>query len=320
MTKVATKAEPETVGELVDNLPAPSAAAPVPMENTIFQIIERASRDPNVDIDKMERLILMQERVQARQAEIEFDNAMSGAQEDMKAVQTDSLNKQTGSKYASYAALDAAIRPIYAAHGFSLSFDTADGAPPDSVRVVCKVAHRGGHRERPRVDMPCDGKGAKGGDVMTRTHAMGSAVSYGKRYLLGMIFNLATTKDDDGNAAGAKGMSGGGTDFRPERRANVPANFVEASRQDGTLDETRKKGDMPGAKAKPNAAAKTKTFIDNAVQTVKLSAHTVESISVFQKENTKQLDWIKENFPTEYDRFAIARDDAYEAARARVPS
>lgn len=50
--------------------------------------------------------------------------------------------------------------------------------------------------------MPADGKGAKGGDVMTKTHAAGSAMSYGQRYLLKMIFNLAVGDDDDGQKAG----------------------------------------------------------------------------------------------------------------------
>jgi hypothetical protein len=50
--------------------------------------------------------------------------------------------------------------------------------------------------------MPSDGKGAKGNDVMTRTHAAGSAMSYGMRYLLKAIFNIAIGEDDDGNAAG----------------------------------------------------------------------------------------------------------------------
>jgi ERF superfamily len=49
--------------------------------------------------------------------------------------------------------------------------------------------------------MPADGKGAKGGDVMTKTHAAGSAFTYGQRYLLKMIFNIAIGDDDDGNRA-----------------------------------------------------------------------------------------------------------------------
>jgi hypothetical protein len=53
---------------------------------------------------------------------------------------------------------------------------------------------------RYQADMPADGKGAKGGDVMTKTHATGSGMSYGMRYLLKMIFNVAVGEDDtDGN-------------------------------------------------------------------------------------------------------------------------
>jgi hypothetical protein len=68
--------------------------------------------------------------------------------------------------------------------------------------VICRVSHQNGHSRTYQIDMPADGKGAKGGDVMTKTHATGSAVSYGMRYLLKMIFNIAVSdKDDDGNAA-----------------------------------------------------------------------------------------------------------------------
>jgi hypothetical protein len=48
-----------------------------------------------------------------------------------------------------------------------------------------------------RIDMPADGKGAKGGDVMTKTHAMGAAASYGQRYLLKLIFNIAVVVSFD---------------------------------------------------------------------------------------------------------------------------
>ena len=67
------------------------------------------------------------------------------------------------------------------------------------------MGHEGGGERTYHIDMPADGKGAKGGDVMTKTHAMGSAVQYGMRYLLKMIFNIAIgDDDDDGNAAGGQ--------------------------------------------------------------------------------------------------------------------
>src|SRR4029079_17827861 len=71
---------------------------------------------------------------------------------------------------------------------------------PQWVRVLCYVTHNAGHSRTYHVDMPADGKGAKGGDVMTLTHASGAALSYGMRYLLKMVWNIAVGEDDrDGN-------------------------------------------------------------------------------------------------------------------------
>jgi hypothetical protein len=123
----------------------------------------------------------------------------------MQRIAADASNPQTRSKYASFAALDRALRPLYSQHGLALSYDTGDGAPEGYVRVLCHVSHGEGHTRTYRADIPADGKGAKGGDVMTKTHAMGAAFTYGQRYLLKMIFNVAVGEDDDGNAAGGSG-------------------------------------------------------------------------------------------------------------------
>lgn len=184
----------------------PTSALPTRSEaNAVLHMIERAARDPAVDIDKLQQLMAMHERIEARQAEADFDKALTAAQAAMGRVRTDSNNPQTRSRYASYGTLDASIRPIYTAHGFALSFNT-ESVAPEIVRVICRVSHQNGHSITYQIDMPADGKGPKGSDVMTKTHATGSAVSYGMRYLLKMIFNIAVyDKDDDGNAAGNTG-------------------------------------------------------------------------------------------------------------------
>lgn len=175
-------------------------AEPVTMEGGLLEVIARAARDPSVDIDKMERLIAMQERIQARQAEVAFNEAMNACQAEMRPISADATNPQTKSRYASYPQLDKALRPIYTRHGFSLSFDEGDSPKPEHVRVICYVSHNAGFSRTYRRDMPADGKGAKGGDVMTKTHAAGAAGSYGARYLLKGIFNVAVGEDDeDGN-------------------------------------------------------------------------------------------------------------------------
>jgi hypothetical protein len=179
-----------------ERLPVPAVSESA----AIFQIIERAARDPNVDLDKMERLMAMREREMSRQAEQAFNEAMKAAQKEMRSVAADADNKQTSSKYATYAKLDRVLRPIYTAHGFSVSFDEADSPKPDHIRCLAYVAHDAGFTRTYRKDMPADGKGAKGGDVMTKTHATGAAASYGMRYLLKGIFNVAVGDDDtDGN-------------------------------------------------------------------------------------------------------------------------
>lgn len=167
----------------------------------IFAIIERLAKDPSFDVDKMERLINMHDRAKAGQARAEFDQAMSLAQQEMKMIRANKSNSQTNSKYATQAALDKVIRPIYTKHGFALSLTTGDAPNPQDVRVLCTVSHRSGHRQEYKLDVPADGKGAKGNDVMTRTHAVGAALTYGGRYLEKMIFNLAIAGDSDGNDA-----------------------------------------------------------------------------------------------------------------------
>lgn len=183
----------------------------------IVSVIERAATNPAVDIDKMERLLQMQERVMARQAETEFALAMSTAQTEVPQVAPNKTNSQTHSRYADYGALDAVLRPVYTRHGFALSYDTTSPAP-EVVTVICYVSHIGGHTRTYSIDMPSDGKGAKGNDVMTKTHATGSATSYGMRYLLKMIFNVAVSiaeDDDDGNAAGGAPAAGRNLEVYP---------------------------------------------------------------------------------------------------------
>lgn len=169
---------------------------------SMMEVIARAASDPNTDVAKLERLMAMAERVKAKDAEQAFNMAMTAAQGEMGRIAADANNPQTKSKYASYAALDRVVRPVYTRHGFALSFDTGVDTAPEHVRVLCHVSHKEGHARTYQVDMPADGKGAKGGDVMTKTHAVGAAMSYGSRYLLKMIFNVAVGEDDnDGNGA-----------------------------------------------------------------------------------------------------------------------
>jgi ERF superfamily protein len=159
----------------------------------------RLAIEKGAPIETIERLVAMMKEERAYQAEKEFNEALNAAQTEIERVAPDKDNKQTNSRYASYAALSGMVKPIYTKHGFSLSFDEEDSPKADHVRVV-GILSKGGHTRRYHKDICADGKGAKGGDVMTRTHAEGAADSYGMRYLLKKIFDIAIgEEDDDGN-------------------------------------------------------------------------------------------------------------------------
>lgn len=191
----AAKAQEVTVAEQAQgNVVATDAAS-------IMDVITRAASDPSINVEKLEKLTALYERITARNAEQAFNAALTEAQKEIRPVAADASNPQTKSKYASYFALDKALRHVITKHGFALSFTTEPGATPDVISIICDVSHTAGHTRRYSVPMPSDGKGAKGGDVMTKTHAVGAAMTYGQRYLLKMIFNIVIGEDDDGNSA-----------------------------------------------------------------------------------------------------------------------
>lgn len=171
---------------------------------SILHVIERAARDPEINIEKMERLLEMQRQITQASAEADFNAAMSAAQSEMGRVSADALNPQTSSHYASYAQIDKYLRPIYTKHGFALSFDEAESPKAEHIRVLCHVSHRAGFTRTYHRDMPVTTTGLKGNANMTLTHANASGQSYARRYLVLGIFNVAVGEDDDDGNGGQK--------------------------------------------------------------------------------------------------------------------
>lgn len=186
----------------------------------LTQMIERLTANPEIPVDKLGKLLEMQERIMDRQAEMDFNAAMRASQAELEPVRRDATNEQTNSKYTLLETLNAAIVPVYTKHGFSLSFGTADSPLADHYRVTCKVSHIGGHSRLYQADVPADMTGLKGNPNKTRTHAFGSTMSYGRRYLTLLIFNVSLKEDDDGNKAGQETVS-------KEQIANIEALMTE---------------------------------------------------------------------------------------------
>ena len=171
------------------------------MGSAMLSMFERVILDPSVPVERIEKMMEMQERWEARQSEKLYSEALAAAKAEMPTVLKNKKNNQTNSKYADLEAIDKAISPIISKHGFSLSFFPAKSNLEGHYGVTCEVRHEAGHKVIHEADIPADGMGMKGNANKTATHAFGSTMSYGRRYLKTMIFDIATG-DDDGNAAG----------------------------------------------------------------------------------------------------------------------
>ena len=176
---------------------------PTPLD-PMLGFLERALRDPQFSTEKAEavmRLLVEQQRRVQLQA---FNLDMNLMQEELQQIPRDKSNPVFHSKYATYEQLDRIARPIYTKYGFSIRFGTAPASQEGWVQITCTISHRNGFFEQHSLEGPISTEGSQGRRAgATPIQALGSAVTYLKRYLLSMVLNLVTSSetadDNDGN-------------------------------------------------------------------------------------------------------------------------
>lgn len=182
----------------------PESDAPTQVEQpaaiAFVSMVERLAVDPRVDVDKLERLLKMQQDILAHQAKADFDAAFSEMQGDLPVITERGqilVNDVPRSKYARYEDIQEAIRPVLQKHGFALRHRNENLAS-GILRIVGILSHRSGHSEQDSFDCPADASGGK-----SNIQAIGSTRSYGMRYTTIALLNIVTRgADDDGQAAG----------------------------------------------------------------------------------------------------------------------
>lgn len=195
---------------------------PISADLAFVQMVERAATNPAVDVDKLERLLSMRERIEARQAKNAYMAALAAMQPDLPIVERRGRIKisksadDKGQPYALWEDINEAIRPLLKLHGFTLSFRTgvaADG----KIMVTGILAHAEGHQEETTITLPHDSTGSK-----NAVQAVGSSTSYGKRYTTIDLLNLTFKgEDDDGKTAGI------GETISEEQEAALRAAIME---------------------------------------------------------------------------------------------
>ena len=154
---------------------------------------ELVKADGNMDVDKLGKVLEMQERWDATQAKKAYVTAMSAFQ----AVAPKILKQKTGHncKYAGLSDIVSVIAPKLSEHGLSHTWVTE---PSDKeVKVTCKITHVLGHSETTSLSAAPDTSGSK-----NSIQALGSTITYLQRYTLKAVLGLAEEdQDDDGEGA-----------------------------------------------------------------------------------------------------------------------
>ena len=162
----------------------------------LMSAIMQAAMRPEVDPEKMERMLAMYERMDERRAKIEFDNALSQMLPRLPEIGKRGTAENSGKKLYSYAKwedINRAIKPILSEHGFALTFRTD---VHEKGVLVTGVLSRGGHSRETSLLVPFESSGAK-----NDTQARGSSTSYGKRYTASALLNLVTSDEPDNDGA-----------------------------------------------------------------------------------------------------------------------
>lgn len=180
--------------DLIAVAETPQALAPIETPDLASQIIALAG-NPDLDVAKLEKLIDMQERMLRSQAE----SAFNGEFATMQGVLPTVIEKAKGDKNMMYAPLEdivEVIRPILAQHGFSISHRT-EWPEKGWVKIVGVLSHRQGHARQSEFLTQADNSGSK-----NAIQALGSAISYGRRYTTNDLLGIVTRKlDNDGKTA-----------------------------------------------------------------------------------------------------------------------
>jgi len=196
-------AEPDL---LQPDRPEEQALAQSEPSSSAVAVFERLARDPAVDVEKLERLIAMQERILAHNAKAAFDAAYARMQAELPEIAEKGqilVKGQLRSTYAKLEDIHSAVKPILKAFGFAIRHRTEwpevrDARDGVIIRIVGILSHEQGHSEESIFEAPLDKS-----EYRTDIQSMGSTVSYGRRYTTLDLLNIATRGvDDDGAKAG----------------------------------------------------------------------------------------------------------------------
>lgn len=160
----------------------------------------RYALDSGADLDRLEKLMELQERHEANKARMAFVDAMATFKKNAPTIYKDKNVSFSGTNYnhATLGDICEAVIEALADNGISHDWDTKQ---PESgmIVVTCTLTHCLGHSKSTSMESPPDNSGKKNG-----IQQIASTITYLQRYTLLGACGLATKDrehDDDGRGA-----------------------------------------------------------------------------------------------------------------------
>ena len=194
--------------EQVEHLAGP----PLDGATAVLALIERVALDPGADVEKLDRIVAMYERVKAKEAELAFNAAKGRILKKLAGIklvknrpavlyEIEKGKSQKGSyqafKYAPLEEIDKHLRPLLLEEEMDLSYSD-EPREHGWILIRGRLKHLpGGHFEDSFMPAPLDTSGGK-----STVQGVGSTNSYLRRYIACNIFNIVVVgDDDDGNGS-----------------------------------------------------------------------------------------------------------------------
>ena len=156
-----------------------------------------------IDIDTVERLVVLDRRYRADAAEREYNAGMALVQAGFTPVPKRGWNPQTKSRYALAEDVLKMIEPVASKHGFSHATSQEPSEIDGHLRICVTIRHAGGHKVSFWMDAPVDNKGMAGKINKTMLHGMASTFTFCERQLTCKGYGAPLGEDTDGVAAEA---------------------------------------------------------------------------------------------------------------------
>lgn len=170
------------------------ASTPLAIQSPTPAMLLQMAVQQGADLDKLERLMALQERWEAAQAKKAYDQAFAEFKaESIRIIKNRNVSAGplNGKKYAELFAIVNAITPALSRANLSSAWKLTKDEK-DWLEVTCTLRHIGGHEESVAMGGPPDQGGAK-----NAIQARASTVSYLERYTLKAITGLSEQEDDD---------------------------------------------------------------------------------------------------------------------------